>query len=158
MESIIAPVASKMKQRARFSHSFGIRVLSRTPINDPGTDPISKGNTSVGSTVPNRRWRKLVNPVRTTACTISVPTSIGGEYVVKRRTNITIMLPEPTDVIPTRNPDNSPIAIAPAYEVGPDGFQSAKHFSSGPSESNKTGTQTRSPPIKVLRISFTSLP
>src|SRR5260370_10935675 len=149
MESIIAPVASTMKQRARFSDSFGIRVLSRTPINDPGTDPISKGNTSVGSTVPNRRWRKLVNPVRTTACTISVPTSIDGEYVVKRRSSIIIMLPEPTDVIPTRNPENSPIAIAPAYEVGPDGFQWAKYFSSSHSVSNKKVTQSISPPIKV---------
>src|SRR4051812_2891856 len=79
VHNILMPVVSRIAHRIRRSHNTGTRVLRLEPRIPPGIDPIRRYATREGSTLPNRKCRKLVTPVRMTACTMSVPTiTFGG--------------------------------------------------------------------------------
>src|SRR6266446_507412 len=72
--NIFAPVVSNTAHKILLSHSTGTRVLRYDPSSPPGIEPISNVPTREKSTFPNLECKKLVTPVKITACTISVPT------------------------------------------------------------------------------------
>src|SRR5579864_570966 len=78
-QSILAPVVIRMTHRIRLSHRTGTRVVRCEPISPPGMEPIKRYPTRDVSTFPRRKCRRLVTPVRMTACAMSVPTiTFGG--------------------------------------------------------------------------------